>query len=123
MQGFYRNSSPFLYNNFYRNNFVTRNYSTFSSSPSNSRIFNCNNFPKNTLNKENTSDKTSNNSSEIFHNSIEQNLPPNKDFVLDLFGIKLYFDDILILSLLFFLYKENVKDDWLFLSLVLLLIS
>ena len=42
---------------------------------------------------------------------------------LDLFGIKLYFDDVLILSLLFFLYKEEVKDDGLFLALVLLLIS
>ena len=42
---------------------------------------------------------------------------------LDLFGIKLYFDDVLILSLLFFLYKEEVKDEGLFLSLVLLLIS
>lgn len=42
---------------------------------------------------------------------------------LDLFGIKLYFDDVLILSLLFFLYKEDVKDEGLFLALVLLLIS
>ena len=42
---------------------------------------------------------------------------------LDVFGIKLYFDDVLILSLLFFLYKEEVKDDGLFLALVLLLIS
>ena len=47
----------------------------------------------------------------------------NKDFVLDLFGLKLYFDDVLILSLLFFLYKEEVKDEGLFLALVLLLIS
>ena len=42
---------------------------------------------------------------------------------LDLFGIKLYFVDVLILSLLFFLYKEEVKDEGLFLALVLLLIS
>ena len=41
----------------------------------------------------------------------------------DLFGIKLYFDDVLILSLLFFLYNEEVKDEGLFLALVLLLIS
>lgn len=48
----------------------------------------------------------------------------NDDTVwLDLFGIKLYFDDVLILSLLFFLYKEEVKDEGLFLALVLLLIS
>ena len=42
---------------------------------------------------------------------------------MDLFGIKLYFDDVLILSLLFFLYKEEVKDEGLFLALVMLLIS
>ena len=41
----------------------------------------------------------------------------------DLFGIKLYFDDVLILSLLFLLYKEEVKDEGLFLALILLLIS
>ena len=41
----------------------------------------------------------------------------------DLFGIKLYFDDVLIFSLLFFLYNEDVKDEGLFLALVLLLIS
>ncbi len=45
------------------------------------------------------------------------------DYWLDIFGIKLYYDDVLILSLLFFLYKEEVKDEWLFLALVLLLIS
>lgn len=45
------------------------------------------------------------------------------NFWFDLFGIKLYFDDVLILSLIFFLYKEEVKDEGLFLALVLLLIS
>ena len=52
--------------------------------------------------------------------------PPKKSpdpVWFDLFGIKLYFDDVLILSLLFFLYKEEVKDEGLFLALVLLLIS
>ena len=43
--------------------------------------------------------------------------------LFELFGIKLYFDDVLILSLLFFLYKEEVKDESLFLALILLLIS
>ena len=52
-----------------------------------------------------------------------ENLPPNSDFVLDLFGLHLYFDDVLILGLLFFLYKENVKDEGLFLALIMLLIS
>ena len=48
---------------------------------------------------------------------------PQSPVWFDLFGIKLYFDDVLILSLLFFLYKEEVKDEGLFLALLLLLIS
>lgn len=59
-----------------------------------------------------------------------QEIPPSPKLVkspdpvwLDLFGIKLYFDDVLILSLLFFLYNEEVKDEGLFLALILLLIS
>ena len=56
-------------------------------------------------------------------NSNTKKQSSNDTVWLDLFGIKLYFDDVLILSLLFFLYKENVKDDGLFLALVLLLIS
>lgn len=47
----------------------------------------------------------------------------NDEFLFDLFGIKLYSDDVLILSLLFLLYNEDVKDESLFLALVLLLIS
>lgn len=43
--------------------------------------------------------------------------------ILEILGIKLYLDDIVILSLLFFLYKEGVKDEMLFLSLILLLLS
>jgi len=38
-------------------------------------------------------------------------------------GIKLYFDDLIILALLFFLYNEGVKDDGLFICLILLLLS
>ena len=43
--------------------------------------------------------------------------------VLEILGISLYLDDLIILGLLFFLYKEGVKDDMLFLSLILLLLS
>lgn len=41
----------------------------------------------------------------------------------DIMGIKLYFDDILIICLLLFLYEEGVKDQYLFISLILLLLS
>ncbi len=43
--------------------------------------------------------------------------------IIEIFDIKLYLDDIIILGLLFFLYTEGVKDEMLFLSLLLLLIG
>lgn len=41
----------------------------------------------------------------------------------EILGLKLYDDDILLLCLIFFLYKEDVKDPYLFIALVLLLLS
>ena len=43
--------------------------------------------------------------------------------IIEVLGIKLYQDDLIILGLLFFLYKEEVKDESLFISLILLLLS
>ncbi len=43
--------------------------------------------------------------------------------IFEIFGIKLFFDDILLISLIFFLYSEGVKDQSLFISLILLLLS
>ena len=56
--------------------------------------------------------------SKILKNRQSSDLP-----VFDIFGIKLYNDDLLILGLLFFLYSQDVHDDELFLVLLLLLIS
>ena len=47
----------------------------------------------------------------------------SKTEFLDLFGIKLYFDDLIIISLLYFLYTEGVNDYYLFITLILLLLS
>ena len=47
----------------------------------------------------------------------------NDDYLFDLFGLKIYNDDILLVSLIYFLYSEGVKDDGLFLVLILLLLS
>lgn len=49
-------------------------------------------------------------------NSIE-------DSILEIFGMELYLDDIIILCLIFFLYKEGVQDEMLFIILILLLFS
>lgn len=48
----------------------------------------------------------------------------NKNYaIIEILGIRLYLDDIIILGILFFLYKEGVRDDMLFLILILLLLS
>ena len=41
----------------------------------------------------------------------------------EIMGIKLYFDDILLICIIFFLYSEGVQDDMLFMALILLLLS
>lgn len=63
------------------------------------------------------------------HNEVENNENKSSRFdideepFLDILGIKLYLDDLIILCLLFFLYQEGVKDEILFIALILLLLS
>ena len=45
------------------------------------------------------------------------------DELFNLFGISIYADDLVIVGLLFLLYKEGIKDQSLFISLVLLLLD
>lgn len=47
----------------------------------------------------------------------------NDEAIVTLYGIKLYLDDLIILGLLYVLYQEEVKDEMLFISLLLLLLS
>lgn len=42
---------------------------------------------------------------------------------LEILGIKLHFDDILLILLIYFLYTEGVKDIYLFFTLILLLLT
>lgn len=43
--------------------------------------------------------------------------------IFEIFGIRLFFDDILIIFLIFFLYNEGIQDTQLFIALILLLLS
>lgn len=54
------------------------------------------------------------------HNSKQSN---NINDFFDVFGVRLYYDDILLISLIFFLYSEGVDDSSLFIALILLLLS
>ena len=55
--------------------------------------------------------------------SLKNKKNNSQNYFFELFGLKLYYDDILLISLLFFLYEENVKDNELFFSIILLLLS
>ena len=43
--------------------------------------------------------------------------------IIEILGIKLHQDDILLICLIFFLYQEGVKDEFLFIVLILLLLT
>lgn len=58
----------------------------------------------------------------MFGNSNHADSSHN-EFYFDIFGIRLYYDDILLISLIFFLYSEGVEDSSIFIALILLLLS
>lgn len=63
------------------------------------------------------------NSSEI-SNTINSKFPfDSEQAIFEIFGIKIYLDDLVILGILFFLYQQNVKDEMLYIILLLLLFS
>ena len=56
-------------------------------------------------------------------NSTNRHFDESSEYFFEIFGLKLYYDDILIICLLYFLYNEGIQDQELFLCLILLLIS
>lgn len=52
-----------------------------------------------------------------------QNSDDEQEECFEIFGLKLHFDDLLLIALLFFLYREEVKDSYLYMALILLLLS
>ena len=51
-----------------------------------------------------------------------ENIESSESF-FEIFDLKLYFDDILIICILLFLYSEKIQDEELFICLILLLIT
>lgn len=119
---------PFFYNNYYGNYYsspyTTRpNYlpkSTDNSNHCNSLHNNSSKYNNDPLNNIDTLHTESDNSNQ---KNNPKKSDSNFDYFFELFGLKLYFDDILLICLIFFLYQEGVKDDELFISLILLLLS
>lgn len=67
-----------------------------------------------------------NNNSNNLQNSNSYNGRINKSNnapLFTLFGIQLYFDDILLICIILFLYNEKIEDNYLLIALVLLLLS
>ena len=79
--------------------------------------------------KENNNDNTKRNYKTSTYNSfanINISALLNSDIntpIVEILGIRLYLDDLIIIGLLFFLYKEEVQDEILFGILLLLLLS
>ncbi len=59
----------------------------------------------------------------FLNNILHQEDRGDDEEYFDLFGLRLYNDDLLLIGLIFFLYKEEVKDQYLFFALILLLLS
>lgn len=89
------------------------------SNSSTSKINNCSNFNNNfkSMNFNNTVPRFNNisSSSETSQDSYSP--------IFSFLGLNIYFDDVLIVCILFFLYNEHVDDPFLFITLVLLLMS
>jgi len=116
---------PYSYyrNPYYANTFKPNYNNTYLPSIKNSLKENIeyNNIPNN----QQHSFSSNNNSYYNQESKIKKSSSINKEdnYFIELLGFKLYFDDVLILCLLFFLYTENIKDEGLFIALILLLIT
>lgn len=109
-------SFPFFrspYNNYYYRYYPNYN-ANHNSIPENAK----NTEDASTVDKENVLDNTrrKNEKKSEKKNGLE-------DPIFEILGIYIYLDDLIILGLLFFLYTENVHDEILFMTLILLLLS
>lgn len=96
-------------------------------------IENSNNITSNSKSEKNEKNRDTSSRSISSQNSFSKSILPfslNWDGfsnieqpIIEILGIKLFLDDLIILGLLFILYKEEVKDEMLFIILILLLLS
>ena len=106
---FYRN----LYNNYYNQNY---NYMLNKYNHNNPNVSNYYNYENSIKEERKTYSSQNRIKKEHFKNQ-------EKEPIFRLFGFHLFLDDLVILGLLFFLYNEGVKDEFLYISLILLLLS
>lgn len=84
------------------------------------------NINSNRISNSNPNTNSNRNANAIFsnpQNKDTKNSDNNYSPIFSILGINIYFDDILIICLLFFLYNEKVEDYYLYFALILLLLS
>ena len=101
---------PYFFRPNYRSNYYTPQYAK--------EPINTNYKPKENTNNTSNEIKTEDSNPKSNTTSGE-----SSEYLFEIFGLKLYFDDVLIMCLLYFLYNEGVQDQELFLCLILLLLS
>ena len=105
---------PFYNSSYYR-------YYPHYSYTRNSRIYKHKQDTVNSLQKKSESSKQNINQNKDEETKKIRQCEDRQSF--EILGIKLYFDDILLICLIFFLYNEGIQDQYLFICLILLLLS
>ena len=103
-----------------------KNYYRYFNQKPNSDYYNSINKNTTYLSQSNSyslNEKVSNNDDIAYSTKRSNNEKKSNSEYIDIFGIRLHFDDILLILLIYFLYSEGVKDFGLFITLILLLLS
>lgn len=100
------------YNTYYKNNCLNNNKNNLKE---NNYLNSTKEKINNNYYKENTTDN--------FEKISSESRDAPDDTIINIFGIKLAFDDLIILGLLYILYTEDVKDISLYIVLILLLLN
>ncbi len=111
---------PFFYNTNYYNSLGSYGINNFAQKNSLNSNINDTSNSHNNITMQNANSTYKNNLDSHKKNNSKSNVD---NYFFELFGLKLYFDDVLLICLIFFLYDEGVRDNELFISLILLLLS
>lgn len=107
--------SPY-YNNYYNN------YNKHLNTPSNN--YNKSHINNNQNNSLQPSKEINNKNSNYNNfNNNKDNIKKSDSECIDILGIKLHLDDILLMLLIYSLYSDGIQDNYLFFVLILLLLT
>ena len=115
---------PFPYNHAYYNrfsNYYPNMYNRYNNLSS--KLSNVDKSYSNASNNSTNLDSSLNTNKVHSENKFEDLKKSEDNCFFELFGLKLFFDDVLLICIIFFLYQEGTRDNELFLSLILLLLS